>query len=293
MQTLREVIKKARRDKMAIGHFNVSNLEGFWGVFRAARDFNDSEKTPIIIGVSEGERDFLGVGQIAAIVASVRQEYDYPIYLSADHTSSFDRAKEAIGAGFDLIVYDRSELPLEENISETKQCVEYARKINLEILVEGELGYIGKSSKLLDELPVGAALTEEAITKPADAKKLVEETGVDLFAPAVGNIHGMLKHSPNPRLFIKRVAEIAEATDCPLVLHGGSGLPDEDFAAAISAGVAIVHINTELRIAYRQALRETLQENPEEIAPYKYLKSVVGAVKAATEKRLAVFQNQQ
>jgi len=285
MKTLKEVIYEADKNKVAIGHFNISNIEGLWGIFRAAKDLN----LPVIIGVSEGERDFIGVQQVRALVSSIQKEFDYPIWLSADHTPSFDRAKEVIDAGFDLIVFDRSELSLEENIAETKKCVEYARRINLEILVEGELGYIGKSSEILDEIPAGAAIGDEAITKALEAARLVKETGVDLFSPAVGNLHGMLKQAPNPRLNIARIKEIREAAGVPLVLHGGSGITDEDFISAIKAGVAVIHINTELRLAYRDALREALQNYPEEIAPYKILKGAVGAMKAITEKRLKLF----
>jgi len=288
MKTLKETILEADKKKIAIGHFNISNLEALWGIFRAAKELD----LPVIIGVSEGERDFIGVKQARALVSSLRDEYDYPIWLSADHTYSLERAKEAIDAGYDLIVFDRAELSLEENIAETKKCVEYARSINPEILVEGELGYIGKSSKMLDAIPEGAALSEEAITKVEDAKRLVAETGVDLFSPAVGNLHGMLKNMPNPHLFIDRIKEIREATGIPLVLHGGSGITDEDFVDSIKAGISIIHINTELRLAYRNALRESLQDNPDEIAPYKILKGPIEAMKEVTAKRLKLFSGQ-
>jgi len=285
MKTLRQIISKANETKTALGHFNISNLEGFWGVVRAAQNLD----LPVIIGLSEGERDFIGLRQARALVDSARAEFNQPIFLSADHTSSLKRAQEAIDAGLDLIVFDRSELSSEDNIAETKKCVELARSVNPEIIVEGELGYIGKSSKMLDELPVGVALDESSITKAEEAGRFVKETGVDLFSPAVGNIHGMLKHTANPRLFIQRIKEIRDVTGVPLVLHGGSGLTDEDFVAAIEAGVAIIHINTELRVAYKQALIESLQENPEEIAPYKYLKGPIIAVKQVVEKRLNLF----
>jgi fructose-bisphosphate aldolase class II len=291
MKTLKETILEADKQKVAIGHFNISNTEALWAIFRAAKDLTTKggEIMPVIIGVSEGERDFIGVRQARALVTSLQEEFDYPIWLSADHTYSLERAKEAIDAGYDLIVFDRAELPLEENIAETRKCVEYARSVNPNILVEGELGYIGKSSKMLDTIPEGAALSEETITKVEDAKRLVEETGVDLFSPAVGNLHGMLKNVPNPKLFTKRIAEIREATGVPLVLHGGSGITDEDFVEAIQAGISVIHINTEIRLAYRNALREALQSDPEEVAPYKILKSAVKAMKDVTEKRLRLF----
>lgn len=291
MKTLKEVIYDADKQKVAIGHFNISNLEALWAIFRAAQELSNQSGSPvpIIIGVSEGERDFIGVRQARALVSSLRDEHNYPIWLSADHTYSFERAKEAIDAGYDMIVFDRAELSLEENIAETKKCVEYARSVNPEAVIEGELGYIGKSSKMLDSLPEGAALSEDSITTASDAKRLVTETGVDLFSPSVGNIHGMLKHSANPRLFIERIREIREASGVPLVLHGGSGIPDEDFISAIDAGVAVIHINTELRVAYRNALRESLQNDPDEIAPYKILKKSIQAMSEVVQKRLKLF----
>jgi fructose-bisphosphate aldolase class II len=293
MKTLKEVIYDADKSKVAIGHFNISNVEALWAIFRAAKELSTQSGSlvPIIIGVSEGERDFIGVRQVRALVSSFRDEYDYPIWLSADHTYSLERAKEAIDAGFDMIVFDRSELSLAENIAETKKCVEYARSINPDIVVEGELGYIGKSSKMLDELPEGAAVGEESITKAEEAKQLVTETGVDLFSPAVGNIHGMLKHTANPGLFIERIREIRQEAGVPLVLHGGSGLSDEDFLEAIKAGISVIHINTELRLAYRNALQESLQSNPDEIAPYKILKTAVKAMSEVTKKRLQLFMS--
>lgn len=296
METLKETILEADKNKIAIGHFNISNLEALWAIFRAAKELSSpigtEGKTPVIIGVSEGERDFVGVKQARALVSSLREEFDYPIWLSADHTYSSERAKEAIDAGFDLIVFDRSELLLEENIVETKKVVEYARSVNPEILIEGELGYIGKSSKMLDEIPEGVAVNDGVITKVEEAKKLVTETGVDLFSPAVGNLHGMLKNMPNPKLNTKRIKELREAVGVPLVLHGGSGITDEDFVAAIEAGISIIHINTELRLAYRNALREALQNDPEEIAPYKILKGAIKAMKEVAEKRLKLFSRQ-
>ncbi len=285
MKTLKEVIYDADKQKIAIGHFNISNIEALWAIFRTAKELNQ----PVIIGVSEGERDFIGVRQARALVSSLRDEFNYPIWLSADHTYSLERAKEAIDAGYDMIVFDRAELPLEENIVETKKCVEYAKSVNPDIVVEGELGYIGKSSKMLDAIPEGAALSEETITTVEDAKRLVQETGVDLFSPAVGNLHGMLKNVPNPKLFTKRITEIRQATGVPLVLHGGSGITDADFVEAIQAGISIIHINTELRLAYRNALRESLQSDPDEVAPYKILKSVVQAMADVTKKRLQLF----
>ena len=285
MKNLKECIAEAGEKGVAIGHFNISNLEALWGIFNAARKLN----APVIIGTSEGERDFIGARQAVALVKSLREEYDYPIFINADHTYSFDKVKEAIDLGYDAVIFDGTELPFEENIKITKRCVDYARKINSEIIVEAELGFIGKSSKILDEIPSGVRITKEFLTKSEEAKEFVEKTGVDMLAPAVGNIHGMLKGGKDPALNIERIKEIKKSIGVPLVLHGGSGNSVEDFIGAISAGVSIIHISTEIRVAYRKGLQLALQENPDEVAPYKYLKEAVKAVEKVAEEKLKIF----
>lgn len=283
MKTLREIIKDAKEEKRAVGHFNISTIDALWGIFEAVKELGE----PVIIGVSEGERRFLGVGQSVALVKSIREEYDYPIFLNADHSYSFESIKEAVDAGFDAVIFDGAKLSFEENVRITKQCVEYARSVNPEIVVEGELGYIGSSSKLLDEIP--SDVKEASLTTPEQAAEFVKETGVDLVAPSVGNLHGMLKHSLNPSLDIWLIIKTRAAAGIPLVLHGGSGISDDDFKKAIQAGVAIVHINTELRKAWRDAVRKSLQENPDEVAPYKILQSAKVAIQDIVKKRIALF----
>lgn len=287
MKNLRECLAEARAKKVAIGHFNISNLEALRGIFNAAK----SLEVPVIIGLSDGERDFVGVRQAAALVKSLRDQFDFPIFINADHTSSFERYKEVVDVGFDAVMFDGGELSLAENIKITKQCVDYARQKNPEIITEGEIGFIGKSSKIHDVLPTGINLSEENLTKPEEAKKFVTETGVDLLAPAVGNIHGMLRGGKDPALNIGRIKEISKVAKIPLVFHGGSGSAPEEFRAAMEAGVAIIHINTELRVAYRQALQKSLQENLEETTPYKYLKEPMKAVQKMVEEKLKIFNN--
>ncbi len=287
MKTLKQSVLEAREKKVAIGHFNISNLEALWGIFKAAQSLN----VPVIIGVSEGERDFVGVKQAVALVKSIREEFDYPIYLNADHTYSFDRVKEAIDAGFDSVIIDGAKLSFDENVKITKQCVEYARASGREVLVEAELGYIGQSSKVLDEIPEGVLLDESSLTDPVKAKEFVDLTGIDMLAPAIGNFHGMLRGGVDPKLNIERTKLIYETTAIPLTLHGGSGNSEDDFKQAIANGVSIVHINTEIRVAFRDAIKKSLQENPEEVAPYKFLKPGVKAVQDVVEKKLRFFNN--
>lgn len=285
MKTLREYIEDAKLRKVAIGHFNISDLAGLKGIFEAAKELD----LPVIIGLSEGERDFVGTKNAADMVRNLREQYGYPIFINADHTHSLEKIQEAVNAGFDAVLFDAGKLPLEENIAKTKEVVEWVKKTRPEVLVEAELGYLGTSSTILKEVPEGAAIKLEDLTKPEEAKRFVQETGIDLLAPAVGNIHGMFKDAPNPNLFIERIAELRVAAGVPMVLHGGSGIRDEDFIAAIQNGIAIVHINTEIRLAWRQGMERALSEKPDEVTPYKLLLDPIEAVKKKVAERLKLF----
>ena len=290
MKNLKELIKEAEENKRAIGHFNVSELTALKAIFEAALEISKYRNIEllIIIGVSEGERDFIGLRQAAALVRSLREEFNYPIFLNADHTHSLEKVKEAVEAGFDAIMVDGSQLPLEENIKKTKEAVDYVKNVNPEILLEAELGYIKGSSTILSTSDV-LIIKEEDLTKPEEAGQFVKETEIDLLAPAVGNIHGLLKDVPQPDLNIERIRQIKSVVGVPLVLHGGSGISDEDFLAAIDAGISIIHINTELRLAWRKGLEKALKEKPEEIVPYKLLPQVIEEIKMVVEYKLKLF----
>lgn len=296
MKTLREYIAEAENKKTAIGHFNISDIAGLKAIFSSASEIKnppyplfESGQIPVIIGVSEGEANFIGYKQAAALVKSLREEFDYPIFINADHTKSLDRIKQAVEAGFDAVLFDAGKLPLEENIIKTKKIVDYVESINPNILIEGELGYIGSSSVILKGIPEGANIKKEDLTKPEDASRFVKETGVDLLAPAVGNIHGMFKDMPNPAIDIERIKELRQAAGIPVVLHGGSGIADSDFTKSIDAGIAIIHINTEIRLAWRRGIEKALKENPDEIVPYKILPFAVEEIKKVVSQRLKLF----
>jgi fructose-bisphosphate aldolase class II len=283
--TLKETILDARSRKVAIGHFNISNLEAL----HAIKDAVVETGYPAIVGVSDNEEEFFGLDEVSTLV-KMYQSKGLPIFLNADHAYSVDRAKKCIDAGFDAVIYDGAQLPHEENISNTKEVVEYARAKNPNCLVEAEIGFIGKSSNVLDSIPEGAALSE-FLTTPDQAQKFLEATGVDMLAPAVGNIHGMLKNMPNPRLDIERIHAISEATNIPLVLHGGSGISVEDFKSAIMSGICIVHINTEIRVAFKKALEQGIADNTDQVAPYKILKPAQDAMKQVIIDKLKIFNN--
>lgn len=285
MKTLFEYLQEAESRKVAVGHFNISDLAALKAIVAAAEELG----VPIMIGTSEGEREFIGEYQAAALVKSLREELNHPIFLNADHTHSLEKVRIAAEAGYDEILFDGGKLSLEENIKQTKQAVELAKSINPNVYVEGELGYIGSSSEVMSGIPQGAAVETAQLTTKEEAARFVSETKVDFLAPAVGNLHGMLKDAPNPRLNIERIKEIKEAVKIPIVLHGGSGTADADFLSAIDVGVNIIHINTEIRLAWREGMEKGLRENPDEIAPYKIFPEAVRAVQAVVEARLKLF----
>lgn len=286
IKTLREYVKDAQDKGVAIGHFNISNLEGFHGIYNAAKKLG----VPVVIGVSEGEEKFAGLDEVATLVKTIRERDDYPIFLNADHHASFESVKACIDAGFDMVIIDAAKLPHAENIKLTKQCVDYAHEVNKtqsrDVLVEAELGFIGSGSDIKEKIPEGAGI----LTKPEDAKDFVTQTGIDLFAPSVGSIHGLIK-SGKPHIDTDLVKQIADITKVPLVLHGGSGLRDEDFTNAIAAGICIVHINSEIRLAYRDAVEASIEENPNEITPAKILTPAVEAIERVVTDRLKLFNN--
>ncbi len=286
MKTLREYIQDAREGNYAIGHFNFSTIEGLRAIRRGAEKIG----VPVIVGVSEGERDFVGVHTAVALVREMREGEGYPIFLNADHTYSYERVKEAIDAGFDAVIFDGTALSYEENVRTTKECVAHARQAPGDVLVEGELGYIGTSSKVLDSLPDGVSVSVDDLTTPEEAMRYVKETGVDLFSPAIGSVHGMLRKSQDPDLHIARIREIATALSLPLVLHGASGLRDANVVEAVKNGISIMHVNTELRVAWQNALKLFLQEHPEEVAPYKILKGSEQAMAEVVFHKLTIIQ---
>ena len=285
MHVLRDILEQSQKNGVAIGHFNIADMVLLKAVFASAQEL----KVPVLVGASEGEREFMGVRQLAALVRSLREEFDFPIFLNADHTHSLVKAVDAAKAGFDAIVFDASALPFEQNVRQTKEAVETLKSINPAILVEGEIGDIGTGSEIHEEAPD----LEKGLTTPVEAKQYVESTGIDILAPAVGNMHGMLKSmvqgETRKRLDIARIAQIKSAARVLLTLHGGSGTDDEDLRKAIAAGINIVHINTELRVAWRHGLEDALVKRPDEVVPYKILPFAVESVKQVARSRLRLF----
>lgn len=288
METLRTILTRSEKQGVALGHFNVSDLVLLKAVLAAAAEI----EVPVLVGASEGERDFLGTRQLAALVKSLREESGVPIFLNADHTHSLTKAVEAVKAGFDSVVADFSALPFAENVSRTKEAVEALKAINPSVIVEGEIGDIGTGSEIHDTV----RNEFRNLTTPEEAQQFVAATGIDVLAPAVGNMHGMLKSmvegKAKKRLNIERIGEIKKAAGVFLTLHGGSGTDDADFRSAIAAGINIIHINTELRVAWRKSLEESLKRQPNEVVPYKILPPVLDSVKQVVASRLKLFTGQ-
>jgi fructose-bisphosphate aldolase, class II len=288
MDALPNVLLRLQRQGAALGHFNVADLVLLKAVVAAAVEV----KVPVLVGASEGERDFLGTYELAALVKVMRAQHEVPIFLNADHTHSLAKAVEAARAGFDAVVIDFSALPFDQNVSRTKETVEAIKAINPAIVAEGEIGHIGTGSEIHETVPSEF----RNLSTPEEARQFVDSTAIDVLAPAVGNMHGMLESmvegKTKKHLNIERIAEIKKAVGVFLTLHGGSGTDDEDFVRAIAAGINIIHINTELRVAWRRSLEDSLTSQPNEIVPYRILPPVVESVKQVVSSRLKLFNGQ-
>lgn len=285
MTALRNVLTRLEKEGAALGHFNVADLVMLKAVFGAVSEI----RVPVLVGASEGEREFFGTRHLAALVKSQREEFDVPVFLNADHTHSLIKGVEAAYAGFDAVGIDFSAMSFEQNVSRTKEAVGAIKAINPAILVEGEIGDIGTGSEIHET----AQVEFRNLTTPDEAREFVHSTGIDVLAPAVGNRHGMLKSMVQGKLKkhldVERIAHIKKASEVFLTLHGGSGTDDEDLRKAIAAGINIIHINTELRIAWRRSLEDSLARDPDEVVPYRILSPVVDSVKQVVNSRLKLF----
>lgn len=262
--TLKDYLKKAQREKFAIGQFNFSTIEQLRGILDAA----ERMKTPVILGTSEGESKFLGLKEILALVEISKMKYKVPVFLNLDHGKNLDYIKKAVDFGYSAVHFDGSDLSLEKNMKYVKKVVEYAHKRG--VLVEGELDPIKK----------------EGLTSPKEAEKFIKETKVDSLAIAIGNVHGMHK---NQKLDFERLKEINSRVDAFLVLHGGSGISNIQIRKTINSGINKININTELRLAWKRTLAKSLKA--QEIKPYKILPKVQKAVQEKVEEKIKLFQS--
>lgn len=282
MKNLKYYLSKAQKEGWAVGQFNFSDFTQMKAIVAAAKE----TKSPVILGTSEGESKFFGIEEAVALRNILRKNTGASIFLNLDHGRSFEYVKQAIDAGYDMVHLDESKLSLEENIKLTKEVVKYAKWKN--VLVEGEVGRVGNdSSRIYSEK---FEIKEENLARPEEAAKFVKETRVDLLAVGIGNFHGIEVSGIDPNLRLDVLKSIKEKVgDEFLVLHGGSGTPEDDIKGAIKLGIVKININTELRLAFSGNLRRFLDSNPEEITPYKFLASAQNSVKKLTELKINLF----
>ena len=280
--TAKEWLTKARKEHFAIGAFNVDTLDIFKAVMMAAV----VKKSPVMVEFSPGEVKYFGMKNVVDMVVNAREEYKIPILLNLDHGRPIELCMEAIEQpGFDDIHFDGSELEFSENVRETKKVAAAAHKKGL--LVEGEIDKISGSSEKHEE-NIDLEQLKNSYTKVENASKFVTETGVDILAAIFGNIHGTFPVQPD--LDIDLLRRIAQAVpDTFLSLHGGSGIAADQVKAAIAEGIVKVNVNTELRVAYRDALVEELGENPKEYKIYDLTPDIIMAVASVVENKIDVF----
>ncbi len=283
----REIFKNAQQNRYALGAFNFSTAEVLKAIVAAAKELN----APIIVATSENEGEFFGMPEAAALVDAWRHGTKLPIILNLDHGKSLASIKKAIEAGYNAVHFDGSSLSYEENIAQTKEIVEYAKsaekKYDRQIIVEGELGYLRGSSTLHEE---ALEIKPEDLTSPDQANDFILRTGIDSLAVVIGNAHGVFAKDEE-KLNLERLTQIKEAVGEKvfLVLHGGSGIPEDDVKKAIGLGIVKVNVNTELRVAYQKGLVQELREKPAETTPYKILQHSFEDVKVVVLEKIKLF----
>ncbi len=282
----RDAFERARKQRFALGAFNLDNQETLKAVVLAAK----AKNAPVLVEVSKGEADALGLDNVRDMVDNYKADYGVEMYINLDHSPTVDDAIAGITAGFECIHIDISQANHDatdkEIIAKTKHVVKAAKLTGA--LVEAEPHYFGGSSNLHTE-KIDYAEIKKYFTKPDEAKKFVEETGIDTYAAAIGNLHG---HYPVPKVLdLDLLRQIRAAIDCNISLHGGSGTPGHYFVEAVKIGVTKVNINSDMRIAYRDTLEKVLDENKTEYAVVKLMDEVIAAVQKVVESKIDTFNS--
>lgn len=282
----RESMKRARAEHFAFGAFNLDNQETLKAICQAAAN----KKAPVLVEVSQGEVDAMGLENVRDMVDNYKDEYGLEMYINLDHSPSVEAAIAGIEAGYEFIHIDISQAnhdaSEEEIIAATKKVVDYAKLTGA--LVESEPHYFGGSSNLHTE-KIDYEEIKKTFSTPEGSKHFVKATGIDTFAAAIGNLHGQY---PVPKMLDLELLQcIRDAVDCNISLHGGSGTPGHYFVGAIKIGVTKVNINSDMRVAYRKALEQVLRENPDEYAVVKLMDRVIAAVQAVVESKIDMFNS--
>ena len=272
--TAKEMLQEAREGKYAVGAFNVENMEMVMAVLAAA----EAKNSPVIMQTTPGTIKYAGVDYYYANVAAAAARTKIPVVMHLDHGDSFDRAMAAYRAGYTSIMIDGSKLPFEDNITLTKRVVDACHPGG--VYVEGELGKVGGKEDDLE------GDDDNPYTNPDEAKIFVEKTGVDYLAIGVGTAHGVYKGIPKVNTDL--IATIHDMVDIPLVLHGTSGVPDEQVVTAVRNGICKVNYATDLRIAFTNGAKAYMAEHPEAFDPKKYCKQGMEEVQKYVEQKIEV-----
>lgn len=274
--SMKEMLIKAREGHYAVGQFNINNLEWTEAILDEAQALN----TPVILGVSEGAAKYMGGWLVvsAMVKAYIKSKnITIPVALHVDHGSSFEVVKAAIDAGFSSVMIDASHFPFEENIEITKKVVEYAHAKG--VSVEAELGRVGGQEDHV--------VAETMYADPEECRVLVEKTGIDCLAPALGSVHG--PYHGEPKLGFDEMAYINKLLKMPLVLHGGSGIPDDQLRKAIDRGTAKINVNTESQQAWTAIVREVLEKDKNVYDPRKIIGPGKEGIKNVVRAKCEVF----
>lgn len=277
LESMKDMLNKALKEGYAVGQFNINNLEWTQAILDAAQ----SEQSPVILGVSEGAAKYMGGFKVVtAIVSALIEEskITVPVAIHLDHGSSFEKCKAAIDAGFTSVMIDASHHPFEENVETTKKVVEYAHSKG--VSVEAELGTVGGQED--DVIADGVIYAD-----PKECFELVQRTGIDCLAPALGSVHGPYKGEPN--LGFKEMEEICQTIKLPLVLHGGTGIPTDHIKRSISLGTAKINVNTENQIEFTAAVRKVLAADGEVYDPRKFIGPGREAIKQTVIGKIREF----
>lgn len=278
LENTKNMLQNAQKNHYAIPQFNINNLEWTKYILEECEKL----KTPVILGVSEGAIKYMGGAKVvSSIVTSLIEELNITISIALhlDHGSSFDICQKVIDAGFTSVMIDGSRLPLNENINLTKKVVEYAYPRN--VTVEGEIGTIGGTEDNVANINTNAKLE--------DVIEYVNQTNIDMVAPALGSVHGPYKGQPD--LDFNTMKQISENIKIPLVLHGGSGIPNDMIKKAISCGINKINVNTELQQAWNDGVREYIKINPDIYDPRKIISSGEKNLKKVVKEKTNLFNN--
>lgn len=274
-----EILLHAQKNGYAVGAFNINNMEIMQAIVAAA----DELQAPVILQASQGGISYAGIEYIADLGKTASRLAQVPVALHLDHGTDFDQIMLCIRNGFSSVMIDASRYPLEENIAYTKKVVEIAHAVG--VSVEAELGKIGGTE---DHITVSEA--DATMTDPDEAKRFVEETGVDSLAIAVGTAHGVYKGEP--KIDFDRIKAIRERVSIPLVLHGSSGVPYDALKKAVSLGICKINIDTDVRASFARTVKEFMLENPDEIDPRKILGPAREQMTETVKEKIQVFGSQ-